>query len=243
MKRVLFSAAIAVASTSLVAAPTGVDGVIGSEWSGTTAVVVGYDGSTPLGNFGTPTNTNHQTGYEIFMRRDGQYVYTAIRTTGPGDSGGLNFANLYFSLRYGAGPVGSAGSSIGIEVTNNQAFRPGVAGYFGDTAADLIRFATFSGTSADADVIEAAIDLSVFTTNALGVTGFGLPPGETAVGIRLNLSQSFGYSVAGGSGYGDTRLGFVDLPAATVAAPSVPALFGAALLLLALQRRRQAHAN
>ena len=35
------------------------------------------------------------------MRRDANYLYTAIRTTGGGDAAGLLFSNLYFSLRYG----------------------------------------------------------------------------------------------------------------------------------------------
>jgi hypothetical protein len=239
MKRFITAVALATASASLVAAPIGVDGVIGAEWAGATPVLVGYDAAAATSNFGTPGANNHITGYEIYMRRDGQYLYAAVRTTGPGDSGGLNFSNLYFSLRYGPGTYGNNGSSIGFEVTNDRAFRPGLAGYHNDTAANLIQSASFAGAASDPDVIETAIDLSVFTDNALGVTSYGLPVGETAVGIRLNLSQSFGYSVVGGqANFGDARLGFVDLPAATVPAPGVPALAGAALLALAALRRR-----
>jgi PEP-CTERM motif len=218
-------------------APTALDGVIGAEWTGVTPKVVTYDANAPISNFQAPGTTNHVTGYEIFMRRDAQYLYAAVRTTGPTDSGGLIFANLYFSLRYGAGPFGSAGSGIGFEVTNDRAFKPGDPGYYNDTGANLIQWATFGGSNTDPDVLEAAIDLSVFTSNALGVANYGLPPGETALGVQLRLSQSFGYSVAGGADYGAERLGFVDLPA-EVPEPGALMLSALALAGLAATRRR-----
>jgi len=55
--------------------------------------------------------------------------------------------------------------------------------------------------------------------------------------VVLRLSQSFGYSVAGGGSYGDDRLGVVTLEASAVPGPVVVALG-----LIAWRRRRMATA-
>jgi hypothetical protein len=221
------------------AQPTGLDGIIGADWAGYTATQVSYNSAAPESNFGSPTNQSDQTGYEIFLRRDTQYLYTAVRTTGGRNAGGLLFSNLYFSTRSGTGPYGNIGSSIGFEVTNDRAFAPGVPGYFNDTPSDLIRVATSS--VGGVDVIESAISLSAFTSNALGVTGYAPP--TSPVGIRLNLSQSFGYSVAGGAdSYGDARLGFVSL-ATTVPEPSSYALMFAGLAAVGMVARKRRDAR
>ncbi|NUZ05821.1 PEP-CTERM sorting domain-containing protein [Piscinibacter koreensis] len=237
LKQVLIGAAIAAITHSSFAAPVGLDGAIGAEWAGVTPVQVLYNPAAPTSNFGAPTNMSNSTAYQIFTRRDSNYLYAAVQTTGGGDAAGLLFSNLYYSLRYGPGTYGNNGSSIAFEITNDRAFNPNTGIYYNDTAADLIRFVALDNVGSP-DVIEAAIDLSVFTANALGVGGFGLPAGETAAGIRLNLSQSFGYSVAGGATYGDARLGFVPL-AGTVPEPGALALSSLALLALAGTRRRR----
>ena len=218
------------------AADIGWDGIIGSEWSGITPVQVAYDPNAPLGNFGAPGPTNHNTGYEIFTRSDNTYVYVAVRTTGPTDSNILFFSNLGFAMRYGTGPFGSNESTLGIEVLNDLAFKNGIK--YLDTPADLIRFGTFTGSSSDPDVIEGAFNWSIFTANALGVAGYGVPVGETAVGLRLYRSQSFGYSVAGGPTYGETRLGFLNLPGTVAPEPNTLTLLALAVVGGALLRRR-----
>ena len=120
---------------------------------------------------------------------------------------GLLFANLYYSVRSGPGPFGNAGQSIAFEITNDRAFNPNIGTPYPDNGSNLIQYVTSSSVG-NPDILESAIDLSVFWNNALGVGGFD--PDPNAVGIRLNLSQSFGYSVAGGQAdYGDSRLGYV----------------------------------
>lgn len=222
-----------------VAAPVGLDGSIGAEWAGVVPAVVFQDSAAPVSNFGSPTNIN-ATGYNIYERTDGNYLYIGLQTTGAPSAATPVFGNLYFALLYGAGPTPS---TIGFELTNDRAFKPGDPSntYYNDTAANLIRTSVTAGGGSAPSVIEAAIDLSVFRNNALGVAGFtGLPSGELPFGILTFLSQSFGYSVAGGNAnYGPTQLGFVPLlAAAAVPEPETLALFGLALGAAALVRRR-----
>lgn len=237
MKKQLVFAALAAAVLPAVAMaqPVGLNGLIGAEWAGVTPVTVAFDPNAATSNFGTPGTTNHVTAYEIFLRRDANFLYTALRTTS-GNASGYVFANLYYSLRSGPGPVGNTGSSIGFEVLNDRAFSPGNPGYYNDGPGNLLQWAT-SGGAGNPDIIESAIDLSVFLGNALNVTGFGA---ANPVGIRLNLSQSFGYSVAGGPDYGEKRLGYVSLAeTTTVPEPSTYALFAAGLAALGIVARRR----
>ncbi|MBC8089351.1 MAG: PEP-CTERM sorting domain-containing protein [Phycisphaerae bacterium] len=176
------------------------------------------------------------------MRRDANWLYTAFRTTGGMNAGGLLFANLYFSLRSGPGPFGSSGSSIGFEIPNDRAFKPGGACCFNDNGSNLIRFAT-SSSAGNPDVLESAIDMSVFLGNALNVTGYNVDP--NAVGVRLNLSQTFGYSVVGGATYGDPAtgpaLGYVSTQS-VVPEPSTYALMFAGLAAVGVAARRRRNA-
>ncbi|MGV3710861.1 MAG: PEP-CTERM sorting domain-containing protein [Gemmatimonas sp.] len=229
------AAVVATLVPALMSAQTALDGQIGSEWTGYTPKQVLYDPNAPESNFGAPTNASKYASYDIFMRRDANWLYTAFRTTNGMTSSGLLFANLYFSVRSGAGPVGSAGQSIGIEVSNDRAFKPGGDCCFNDNGSNLIQWAT-SSSPGNPDIFESAINLSVFLANALGVTNFN--PDPNPVGIRLNLSQTFGYSVAGGATYGDEVLGFVSTQS-VVPEPSTYALMAAGLAALGVAARRR----
>ena len=225
--------------------PVGLDGLIGPEWSGITPVQVAYDPSAPLSQFDNPGPANHHVGYEIFTRRDNDYIYVALRTTGPTDSLNLVFANLSFNLLYGPGPMGSSSSGIGFEVLNDNAFNtdgvPPPPVIVHDTAANYIQSAFFKGTPAQADIIEGAFNWSLFLNNSLNVSNYTVPPLGSVKGVLLWRSQSFGYSAVGGPTFGPERLGFLTLPA-SITAPepaslSLVALAGIGSLMLRRRKR------
>lgn len=216
-----------VASSALVAsanaAPIGIDGVIGGEWGAPTATVT-YDPGAPLGNFGAPGTTNHNVGYSVYMRTDGTYLYGAVAASGPTNT--LDFANIYYDID------GVPGSDLGIEVTNDRFFIPGFPTYTNDTL-NLSTF--FIGTG----VIEFAIDWTMFTADPYNILTTNTAPGGSVI---TRLSQSFGYSVAGGGSYGPNRLGAVNAPE-SVPEPATIALIAMAMLSmlgLGMARRRSA---
>jgi hypothetical protein len=195
-------------------AQTGIDGVIGADWSGPGVTVrsVTYNAGAPSGNFGTPGTSNSGVAYNTYFRGDGTYLYAAVQANpGAGTSGSFpQFANLYFST------TAPSNGSIAMEVTNNRFFRGGVStggpnndGYYPATG-----FATWA-SNPTTGVIEVAIPYSFFTTDPLAM---GFAPATTQ--MRFNLSQSLGFSVAGGTDYNapggggpDERLGLVQIPA------------------------------
>ena len=96
-----------------------VDGIYDADY-GAAKSTVDYDPLAPQSNFGSPGNTNHATGYSIYLKEQGGSVYGFLQAvTAPG----LNFANLYFDLDR----ANNNGSDLGFEVFNDRAFVPGVA--------------------------------------------------------------------------------------------------------------------
>jgi MYXO-CTERM domain-containing protein len=189
---------------------------------------VAYDPAAPLGNFGTPGPTNQSAAYDIYLTTDATTVYGLIRAD---RVTGLQFANLYFDLD----PANGNGSDLGFEITNDRAFVPGMAGYSASLSG--LTYAL----SADGLGIEFAIDNSLFTSAIAGLTYY---PGQefatAGTDVVLRLSQSFGYSVAGGASYGIGRLGSVTLGASSdVPAPASLALAVIGLGMLGFTRRRR----
>ncbi|MEK7494361.1 MAG: PEPxxWA-CTERM sorting domain-containing protein [Patescibacteria group bacterium] len=161
--------------------------------------LVSYDPGAPLGNFAAPGTTNHAAAYAIFLASDATAVYGLLL----GDRvSGLPFANLYFDID----PANNNGSDIGFEITNDRAFVPGIAGYSGPLAG--LSYAL----SGDGKSLEFSIQNALFTSAIPGLTYYG---GQEFPSfgdfVTLRLSQSLGYSVAGGAPYGPNRLGAVTI--------------------------------
>ena len=167
-------------------------------------VSVGYDETADTSNFGNPGTTDNTVAYTITTSSDASNIYLAFDpNTSKGGTftpGTNDFTNLYFSTTVAEG---TGGSNIGIEVQNDRAFVPGVAGYY-DLAGDGVT----STEDASGD-ISVTIPLAVFENDPEGIPGFTDLGGSNNI-LRLNLSQSYGYSVAGGkANYGSTELGEV----------------------------------
>jgi hypothetical protein len=162
-----------------------------------------YNPSAPMHNFGSPTNQSHSIGYSIYLLAQGGSVYGFMQASGDGSPVG-SWANVYFDID----PANNNGSDLGFELSggHTNAFIPGGSG---PIAVSGIGFA------ANGLGLEFVIPNSFFTNSIPGLT---YNPGQDFPNIGdkivLRLSQSFGYSVAGGESYGADRLGAVTLSGA-----------------------------
>jgi opacity protein-like surface antigen len=194
MKRLLLGAAMAAATATASHAAITVNGVLDADYGAATASVP-YDSAAPVGDFsGSPASNN--VAYDIYLKGQDGYVYVFLQAAG--STNGLNFSNLYFNID------GVGGSDLGFEVTNERAFIPGGDGAY---SATPIEYAL--GTNS----LEFAISASYFTTQLPGLTYFTSNLPSIGDSVQLRLSQSLGYSVAGGASFGADRLGYAELTA------------------------------
>jgi hypothetical protein len=190
------AAAVAAIATSANASIT-VDGILDGAYAHTASVA--HDPGAPEGNFQAPTAGSDAISYDIYLASDANNIYGYLKTSGDGASVG-DFANLYFDLD----PANGNGSDIGFEVTNSRGFVAGGSGY------SPVALTYFAGSG----IVEFSIPNSYFMVPMTGLEPQYDPSQQfAAIGdkVTLRLSQSFGYSVAGGASYGDNRLGSVTL--------------------------------
>jgi len=200
LKRFILGAAMAAVTTSAAnAAFVTVDGLLDANYGQPTASVV-YDPDAPTSNFGSPGVSNHVVNYDIYLQGADGYVYGLLKAGAPT---ALTFANLYFNVDL----TNNVGSDIGFHITSKDAFIPVNGGY--SATPDIL-------VASGADFIEFAIPVQYFMTYlpgldyATNMTKYDLP--TLGSKVQLSLSQSFGYSVAGGvANYGADRLGEVTL--------------------------------
>jgi hypothetical protein len=162
-----------------------------------------------------PGPTTDAAAYNIYTASDSTYAYVLISESGLGGSAVGTFANLYF----GTGSSAMTGSDLGFEVTNQDVFSPGVSGTT-STAGTGIADAVLNGGTA----IEFAVPFTYFETDPQGI-GFDTTSSADP-DIVLRLSQSFGYSVAGGATYGADRLGLIVDPIGSSTPVPEPASLG-----------------
>jgi hypothetical protein len=236
--RLAVTTAFALATSPVLAAPV-VDGTVNTgEYGGATASVL-TNPAAPESNFGSPGSTA-KAGYDIFLTDTNDTLFGAVSQTG-GTSAG-SFSNLYFDIDP---TTGTGGSELGIEVTNKRGFVAGTSNFF-----DLSPYITYSSTTLDGlTTTEFSIANSAFRDFIAGAQaqGFFGASGYTPQDVRLNLSQSLSYSVAGGPAYGAQGLGTFSVANAVSPAPE-PAtwammIFGFGMTGAAMRSRKSAVAT
>ena len=234
MKTLFLAAVAACAITTAASATITVDGALGSDYGAATASV-SYDPTAPSSNFGAPTNSSAYIDYSIYLKASDGQVFGLIKPGSNGTSAG-NFANLYFDTD----PAAANGSDIGFELSvANQNFF--IAGVGSPGAVNDISVAY------GVDGLEFSIPNHYFISPVSGFSYAGFSLSSVGSPVTLRLSQSLGFSVAGGATYGPDRLGSVTLAPAAAGAVPEPAswamMVGGFGLLGGAMRRRRAVAH
>jgi hypothetical protein len=159
--------------------------------SATTIVTIAGDPNAPTSNFQNPGNTATY-GYTITTSDNGTQVVVAVSTSDK-NAQGLDFANLYFES---TANDATTGSNVGFEASGtavNDAFDPNTGVKYSTAMPGFSSTEVDDGTN---KTITVTIPNVFFLDDPDGI-GFAKTPAGTDV--SLHLSQSFGYSVVGGS--------------------------------------------
>ncbi len=188
LKSSLLIGFLAVGSSAM--AQVAVDGIKGAEWNGVTGYHITHDDNAPSSNFSSVVATNNGASYTAYLRSDANYVYGLITETGDLASSPGNFANIYLNVD---GYRSTAGSDLGFEVTNNDAFIPST-GAKSDLTGTGFTFANVPGTTAGLTGIEFAIPWSFLTNDPLNM---GFPKTQAGDRVTFRTAQAYGYTASG----------------------------------------------
>jgi hypothetical protein len=225
--KILLTGALALACSAPAMSAISVDGTLDAGYGAAKSTVL-WNPNAPTSNFGTPTNENHTTSYDIYGTIDGDNLYGFWQATP--DQQGESLAGSFVNLYLDTNPDVSGGSDLGFEITNKTAFKPSTGQ---SVAANDIQFAIGSNS------VEFLIPLAYLRDGVAGLTDYTelVAPGGR---FTFRLSQAFGYSVAGGASYGNDRLGSFVMPRAAVPEPAAWAMMIAGFALAGASVRSRA---
>lgn len=166
--------------------------VLPSVASATTVVVIPGNPAAPTSNFQNP-GFEATSGYTITTSDNGTSVIVAFTTT---DLSAPDFANLYFETQ---ALDTTMGSNLGFEASStavNDAFVPNTGMKY--LLTGLTGFNSAEAVGLTSKTLTVTLPNSFFLTDPLGI---GFPKTPSGTDVSLHLSQTFGYSVVGGSTY------------------------------------------
>jgi hypothetical protein len=186
-------------------------------------ITIAGDSNAAQGNFQSPGSTAN-VGYTIETSDDGVNFNVVLNSTDPH---ALSFANLYFDT---IASTPGTGSNLGFEfgATSEDAFDPSTSTKYSIAGSGVKATFTEDSNGTTADIV---IPNSFFLTNPEGMA-FTPTPDDSLV--SLHLSQSFSYSVVGGSANFPAPLELGDaVIGAAAPEPSSMGLFGIGICLCA----------